>query len=279
MQGNEQPGDSSQEKVSPELAAAVEAAKLGGEILMRYFCDGVTIRDKSDQGGKAYDLVSDADLESERAIGDYLKSKFPNHELLGEEDLSGNVEADQLWVIDPLDGTNNFAHQLPHFAVSIAYLERGQAVVGAILNPARDEMFTAVRGGGAFLNGKRVSVCDSKTLSHTLIGCGFYYDRGAMMRKTLAAIEELFGREIHGIRRFGGAALDLCQVGCGQFGGYFEYQLSPWDFAAGALFVEEAGGQVTNGTGDPLPLATTSIVASNGKLHAAMIDITARHHP
>jgi myo-inositol-1(or 4)-monophosphatase len=261
------------------IESASEAARIGGDILMRYFREGVQIRDKSDSGGKTYDLVSDADLESERAIAEYLKSKYPTHELLGEEDLAGDLDAEHLWIIDPLDGTNNFAHQLPHFAVSIAYCHRGQAVVGAVLNPARDEMFTAVRGGGAFLNGKQVSVCDSGTLGNTLIGCGFYYDRGDMMRKTLAAIEELFGHDIHGIRRFGGAALDLCQVGCGQFGGYFEYQLSPWDFAAGALFVEEAGGRVSNGKGSKLPLATTSIVASNGNLHAAIIDITTRHHP
>lgn len=262
-----------------EINAAIEAARIGGDILMQYFRDGVQIRNKSESGGKSYDLVSDADLDSEKAIGKFLASKFPGHELLGEEDLSGNVDAEHLWIIDPLDGTNNFAHHLPQFAVSIAYLHHGTAMAGAVFNPARDEMYTAVRGGGAFMNGKPVSVCDSETLGNTLIGCGFYYDRGDMMRKTLAAIEELFGHNIHGIRRFGGAALDLCQVGCGQFGGYFEYQLSPWDFAAGVLFVEEAGGKVTDGRGNRLPLETTSIVASNNKLHDAMIDITTRHHP
>lgn len=261
------------------LHAATEAARIGGEILMQYFRDGVLMRDKSAGGGKTYDLVSDADIESERAIGQHLRAQFPDHELLGEEDLVGNVDAEHLWIIDPLDGTNNFAHQLPHFAVSIAYYHQGVAMVGAILNPARDELFTAIRGEGAFCNGKKATVDDSESLSRTLIGCGFYYDRGAMMRSTLVAVEEFFGHDIHGIRRFGTAALDLCQVGCGQFGGYFEYQLSPWDFAAGALFVEEAGGKVTNARGGHLPIGTTSIVASNAKLHDAMIDITSRHHP
>jgi myo-inositol-1(or 4)-monophosphatase len=152
-------------------------------------------------------------------------------------------------------------------------------MVGAILNPARDEMFTAVRGGGAYRNGKRMHVCDSTTLCKTLIGCGFYYDRGEMMRRTLAAIEEFFGREIHGIRRFGTAALDLCSVGCGYYGGYFEYLLSPWDFAAGVLFVEEAGGRVTDARGNPLPIEKSSIAASNGKLHDLVVEITSRHHP
>ncbi len=284
MEGNKESGIRGQEPGRPNppkemIESAVEAARIGGDILMRYFRDGVQMRDKSDAGGKAYDLVSDADLESEAAIGEFLRAKFPSHELLGEEDLVGSVNAEHLWIIDPLDGTNNFAHQLPHFAVSIAYCHRGQAVAGAVFNPAREEMFTAIRGGGAFRNQQSVSVCDSVSLGKTLVGCGFYYDRGAMMRKTLAAIEEFFGHDIHGIRRFGGAALDLCQVGCGQFGGYFEYQLSPWDFAAGALFVEEAGGRVSDGRGKALPLATTSIVASNGKLHDTMIDITSRHHP
>ena len=261
------------------LAVASRAARTGGEILMGYLRDGVEIRDKTSAGGKSYDLVSDADLESERAIAELLRREYPQHELLGEEDLQGNVDAEDLWIIDPLDGTNNFAHQIPHFAVSIAYYHRGRAMVGAILNPARDEMYTAVRGGGAYRNGHRVQVCDSPSLSSTLIGCGFYYDRGAMMRCTLAAIEEFFRNDIHGIRRFGTAALDLCQVGCGQFGGYFEYVLSPWDFAAGVLFVEEAGGRVTDARGNPLPLEKSSIAASNGKLHGIVTEITGRHHP
>ncbi len=265
--------------MNPEIDAAIAAARIGGDILMRYFRDGVQIRNKSAEHGKTYDLVSDADLESEQAIADYLRARFPNHDLLGEEELLGRVDAEHLWIIDPLDGTNNFAHQLPHFAVSIAYYHRGQALVGAIFNPARDEMFTAVRDGGAYRNGQLVKVCDAQSLSNTLVGCGFYYDRGSMMRKTLDAIEELFGHDIHGIRRFGGAALDLCQVGCGQFGGYFEFQLAPWDFAAGALFVQEAGGKISDGRGNRLPLGSSSVVASNGKLHAALIEITSRHHP
>ena len=262
------------------LETATSAARMGGEILMRYFREGVQIRDKSADGGKTYDLVSDADIESEQAVAGRLRDAYPGHELLGEEALSaGSTDAEHLWVIDPLDGTNNFAHQLPHFAVSIAYYHRGQAVVGVVLNPARDELFTAIRGQGAFRDGRPVHVSDAATLAKTLIGCGFHYDRGAMMRSTLAAIEQFFEQDIHGIRRFGTAALDLCQVGCGQFGGFFEYQLSPWDFAAGRLFVEEAGGETSDARGRSLKLQKSSVLASNGKLHQAMLQITSRNHP
>jgi myo-inositol-1(or 4)-monophosphatase len=262
------------------LLAATGAARLGGDVLMRHLVGGVEIRDKSADGGKRYDLVSDADLESEQVIAAFLKSQYPDHELLGEETLAdGNVGAEHLWVIDPLDGTNNFAHDIPHFAVSIAYYHRRRAVVAAVLNPARDEMFTAILGQGAFFQGDRVWVSRERSLKETLIGCGFYYDRGEMMRRTLQTIAQLFGQEIHGIRRFGTAALDLCYVGCGQFGGFFEYQLSPWDFAAGQLFIEEAGGRVTDGYGRPLELKRSSLVASNGHLHDALIEITTRHHP
>ena len=261
------------------LDAAINAARLGGEVLMRYLSQGVQMRDKSSDGGKTYDLVSDADLDSEKIIGDYLGKLFPGHELLGEEDLDGDINAEHLWVIDPLDGTNNYAHAIPHFAVSIAHYHLGKPIVGVILNPARDDLFTAAENQGAYRNGERVKVCDSVSLAQTLVGCGFYYDRGAMMRSTLNAVEEFFGHDIHGIRRFGTASLDLCQVGCGHFGAFFEYQLSPWDFAAGRLFVEEAGGRVTDGRGNPLPLEMSSLVASNGHLHDAAIEITARHHP
>ncbi|MDB4678763.1 inositol monophosphatase [Rhodopirellula sp.] len=259
------------------LDVATQAANVGGDVLMRYWRDGVVINDKTASGGKSYDLVSDADLDSEKAIASLLQRAYPDHEFLGEEELDGSTDAEHLWIIDPLDGTNNYAHQIPHFAVSIAYYHRGIPEVGVVLNPARGDLYTATRGGGAFRNGQRVRVCDSETLGQTLIGCGFYYDRGEMMRSTLGAIEEFFGHDIHGIRRFGTAALDLCQVGCGQFGAFFEYLLSPWDFAAGILFVQEAGGQVTDAWGNRLPIEKTSVVASNGKLHSTVIGITGKH--
>ena len=122
-------------------------------------------------------------------------------------------------------------------------------------------------------------VSDATSLNGTMIGCGFYYDRGDMMRRTLGAIDDLFSCDIHGIRRFGTAALDLCLVGCGQLGAFFEYKLSPWDFAAGMLFVHEAGGRISDAKGENLPLTQSSVLASNGHLHSLMLDITGKHHP
>jgi len=258
---------------------ALHAAQLGGDTLMRYYRDGVEMRQKAD-ADRSYDLVSDADEESERIIAEVIRERFPDHELLGEESLSGgDTGAEDLWIIDPLDGTNNFAHRVPHFAVSIAYYHRGQPMVGVVTNPARKETFVAVKGHGATHNGNPVVTEPVDCLSKALVGCGFYYDRGEMMRRTLAAIEAFFERDIHGIRRFGTASLDFCAVGLGYFGGFFEYQLSPWDFAAGRLFVEETGGKVTTADGRDLPLEKTSVLAANGSLHSAMLEITAKHHP
>ena len=261
------------------IQAAVTAAKAGGDVLMHYLREGVEMRSKTHPDAKTYDLVSDADIESEHAIANALRLEFPDHAMLGEENLQADTDSEHLWVIDPLDGTNNFAHGVLQFAVSIAYYHQGQPMVAAVFNPARDEMYTATQGGGASLNGQPLQVSDCDTLGQSLIGCGFYYDRGEMMKKTLSAVQDFFEQDIHGIRRFGSAALDLCHVASGQFGGYFEYQLSPWDFAAGALIVTEAGGRISTAQGDPLPLKTTSILASNTRLHAPMLSITRPHHP
>lgn len=258
------------------LTLAKTAAFDGGQVLMRYLQEGVATRSKA---GAAYDLVSDADIEAEQEIAKRLRSETPAYDLLGEEALEGAVDAEHLWIIDPLDGTNNYLHGLPHFAVSIAYYHMGRAKVGVVYNPARDDWYTAVAGEGAYYNGKRAAVSTAETLGESMVGCGFYYDRGEMMRRTLAAIEELFEAKIHGIRRFGTAALDLCQVGCGQFDAFFEYQLAPWDFAAGRLFVEEAGGRITDARGGEIPLAKTSMIASNGAIHQAVEEITRKHHP
>jgi myo-inositol-1(or 4)-monophosphatase len=260
-------------KFQKELSVAIAAAQAAGDILRDYYHRGVVMRNKSDVGGKTYDLVSDADLDAERAVAKTIRDSFPDHELMGEEDLVGDASADHLWIIDPLDGTNNFAHRVPHFAVSIAYYYRGQAAAGVIYNPMHEDWFTATLGGGAMANQVPARVDTATELSQVLVGCGFYYDRGAMMRRTLKAIEHFFGKDIHGIRRMGAASLDLAMVGCGWFGGFFEYQLSPWDFAAGRLFIEEAGGKVTTTKGETLPIAKTCVLASNGHLHEKMLAI------
>jgi myo-inositol-1(or 4)-monophosphatase len=261
------------EKTNDILLAAKNAAIVGGDIVEKYFHKGTEIRSK-----ESYNLVSDADIESEREVVDYLRSCFPEHSFLGEESQKDSTDAEHLWIIDPLDGTNNFAHGVPQFSCSISYYHNGKAKVGVVYNPIRKETFVAELGSGAFLNGNKVTVSTAKTLAESLIGAGFYYDRGEMMRATLRALEELFTKDIHGIRRFGASSLDLCFVGCGLLDAYFEYKLEPWDFGAGRLFVEEAGGKVSTPDGGELPLQASPVVASNGLVHSQICEIANKYY-
>jgi myo-inositol-1(or 4)-monophosphatase len=258
----------------PELQVALAAARAGGAIVSDAFRDGVEIRSKA-----AADLVTDADTSSERVIVDLIREAYPDHAVLAEESHRDDADSPHLWIVDPLDGTNNFAHRIPHFAVSIAYYRDGRPECGVVHNPVRDDWYVAVRGSGATCNGAPARVVASPRLDEVMVGVGFYYDRGAMMEATLAAIRDVFRQGVHGVRRFGTASLDLCQVGIGSFGAFFEYTLSPWDFAAGRLFVEEAGGRVTTCLGTPLPLARTTLLASNGLLHDAMLSVIGPHAP
>lgn len=253
---------------SRELSVAREAARAGGEVVSRYFREGIVMRSKD-----VANLVSDADVEAEHAVVGVIRAAFPGHEVVGEEAHKGDASAEHVWVVDPLDGTANFAHGIPQFAVSVAYYHRGVAQAGVVFNPVRDEWHEAERGEGATFNGKTVRVSDEPTLDKAFIGVGFYYDRDVLMQATLDAVGDLKRRQIHGVRRFGAASLDLCMVGLGMLGAYFEFTLSPWDFAAGRLFVEEAGGRVTDCLGGPLPLASSSILASNGLLHESMVGV------
>ena len=253
-----------------EFDTAVSAAREAGDILLSYFRASVNVREKG-----IADLVTDADVAAERCIASRISAAFPGHAILGEEEQAGDTGAEYLWVVDPLDGTTNFAHGLPHFAVSIALLHRGQPQLGVVWNPARGDLYTARLGGGAYHNGRRLQVNREATMDQSLIGTGFYYDRGAMMEATLGAIGDCFRQNIHGIRRFGTAALDLAHVADGLYGAFFEFQLSPWDFAAGQLLVTEAGGRVTDCAGAALPLRKSTILASNGLLHDQMLSIVA----
>lgn len=244
----------------------VDCAHAGGRAVMRHFRADVEIMSKG-----AGNLVSRADLEAEAAIIELIRSRFPGDAIIAEESHADQAATERVWIVDPLDGTNNFAHGLAHFAVSVAYYERQQPLHAAVLNPASGELFTATRGGGAFCNGRRLRVSPARSLDESLVATGFYYDRGDAMRTTLAHIEGLFTAGVHGIRRFGAAALDLCAVASGSYGAFFEHHLSAWDFAAGRLIVEEAGGRVSDYHGRPLPIGPTTILASNGPLHEEMV--------
>jgi myo-inositol-1(or 4)-monophosphatase len=259
---------------TPELAIARQAAAAAGNILLRHMQAGVAVRRKS-----SHQLVSDADIEAERAVVKAIRGAFPTHAIVGEEEEKDDLNAEHVWVIDPLDGTNNFVHRVPNFSVSIAYYRAGVAECGVVFNPVRDEWYTAARGRGASMNDQPIRVSNETQLNEILIGVGFYDDAGGLMDATLAASSELMKFSAHGIRRMGSAALDLCAVACGQFGAFFEYELSPWDYAAGRLIVEEAGGRVSDARGGPLTLCKGSVLASNVHVHEAVLEVVRRHYP
>lgn len=266
-------------------AAANEAADAAAPLIRRYFNDlANTKATEKITNHQTEGLVTAADVQSERTIIETIRRSFPDHHFLAEEnvdrvDQQSVTNADHLWVIDPLDGTNNFAHGIAHFAISIAYYQSGVAQYGLIRNVTTGDNYQCAKGQGAFENDRPIAVNSATELNQSMIGVGFYYDRGEMMEATLQAIGLLLRQNIHGIRRFGTAALDLAQVATGRYGGFFEYTLSPWDFAAGRLLVEEAGGRTTTTGGQPLPLKRSSVVASNGLLHEAILAIVSRYQP
>ena len=251
------------------IDVAKEAALAAGEVLSDCFQSGLSMR----TNGASVELVSDADVNAERAIAEVIRSHFPGHGILGEEENSDNANEEHLWIVDPLDGTTNFAHGIPHFAVSVAYYANGIPQCGVVFNPLRQDWYVAERGQGSTHNNVSLQVGTQTALSEVLIGTGFYYDRGAMMEATLAAIDRLFKQQIRGIRRFGTASLDLAMVASGQFGAFFEYQLSPWDFAAGRLLVEEAGGKVTTCSGSDISMQKTSLLAAAPGLYESVLEL------
>ncbi len=251
-----------------KLALAKEAARQAGRCILKHY-DSPEIMQK-----ESHNLVTAADLESEAIITQLIHDKFPGHALLAEEGpQDAALGSEHLWIIDPLDGTNNYAHHFPHFCVSIAYAEAGQLQIGVVYDPVREEMFSATRGAGAQLNGRPVAPSAVRNLQQALVGTGFYYERGPVMDLTLQKIRALFKTNIHGIRRTGAAALDLSWIAAGRLDAFFEYRLSPWDFAAAALIIQEAGGRITNRCGQALTLDSLGIVAANGYLLEALLDI------
>jgi myo-inositol-1(or 4)-monophosphatase len=247
------------------LAVLVEAALAGGDVLKRYFGSDFRISYKG-----ALNLVTEADVASEKEAVGILKRRFPGASILAEESGEERGESRSRFIIDPLDGTTNFAHGYPVFAVSIAYEEGNSVLAGVVYDPVREELFTAARGRGAFLNGRKLTVTSARDLGSALLVTGFPYD----LKEDLTGNLELFHRFMgasRAIRRDGSAALDLCYVAAGRFDGFWEEKLGPWDTAAGALMVEEAGGRVTDLSGGSFHYRRGAIVASNSALHEAMI--------
>jgi len=252
------------------LATAVEIVLKAGAIQMARRESGFHVDKKG-----AIDLVTEVDLECERMCRAILGERFPEHDILAEEmsrDPRKPGTAKYRWIYDPLDGTTNYAHGLPIFCSSLALQIDGRTVVGAVYDPTREELFTAERGVGAFLNGRRLHVSEAGELIDALLVTGFPYDVHKQTADLVALFAAFLGRA-RAVRRLGSAALDLCYLAAGRFDGYWEQHLWPWDVAAGALVVTEAGGTVTGMDGSEFDPAAAHLVASNGRVHAAMLSV------
>ncbi|MGC2248947.1 MAG: inositol monophosphatase family protein [Terriglobales bacterium] len=246
---------------SPELVPRMQAmAREAGLLLMGHFRRRVKIEYK----GSA-DLVTIADRESEALILSRIREDFPSHDVLGEEGTRIETGSDYKWYVDPLDGTTNFAHGYPVFCVSLGVEFQGQRVAGVIYDPTRDEMFSASKGSGSQLNGEPIHVSATPKLAESLIGTGFPSHK-RHKNPNIYFYHHLTLRS-HGVRRAGSAALDLCNVAAGRYEGFWEFNLNPWDTAAGVLIVGEAGGRVTNFSGGPFQIDSRETLASNGLIH------------
>ena len=254
------------------LTIAKAAAFKAAEVHLSYFQKsyGVSFKDVH------HNVVTDADIESEKSIVQTIRSEFPDHNFICEEGKYENTGSPYTWIIDPLDGTVNFSRNIPHFCVSLALAYEETLIVGVVYDPVRKEMFSAVKGRGAFLGDVPVQVTDIRDLKQAVLYTGFYYDRGIKMKNTLRQIERFFLEGIMGFRRTGTAVLDLCYVACGRGEGVWEHKLSAWDTAASIVILREAGGRITDFTGRDLGVEDSSIVASNGYLHQTIIDIITR---
>jgi myo-inositol-1(or 4)-monophosphatase len=265
----------SQEKtMHPMLNMAVKAARSAGSIIMRHHdqLDRLTVETK---GRKDY--VSEVDRMAENEIIRILRAAYPYHGFLAEE--TGAQTGDEyVWIIDPLDGTTNFLHGFPHFAVSIGLKHKDRLEQAVVFDPSRDELFTASRGNGAQLNDRRIRVSRVTELEYALLGAGFPFRSHHHMEPWINMLRD-FMLNTSGIRRPGSAALDLAYVACGRYEGFWEIGLSPWDMAAGALLVQEAGGMVTDFSGDQAYLESGNVIAGNPKIHAEMLRRIQSHLP
>jgi myo-inositol-1(or 4)-monophosphatase len=252
------------------LSTAVEGALAAGRVHRAHFRRPLDIRKKG-----PIDLVTAADLQAEQGFRALIAARFPDHSVLGEEQAAGGLTSRAArcrWIIDPLDGTTNFAHGLALFCVSLALEVDGRVEVAVVYDAISEELFTAERGQGARLNGQRIRVSETDTIVDGLLCTGFPYTVRDGRVRQVEVFSSFLGKA-RAVRRLGSAALDLCYVAAGRFDGFWEEQLHPWDIAAGALIVQEAGGLVTAFSGEPVDLFRGQIVASNGRLHRPMLSV------
>lgn len=251
------------------LTIAIEAAKEAGKFL-KYSVGRV--KNVEMKQGEERNLVSEIDKSSEQRIIKIIRRHYPHHAILAEESGASTTASDYKWVIDPLDGTTNFLHGVPIFCVTIAIEYKGEIVAGVVYDPNLDELFTAEKGSGAYVNGKRLSVSSTSKLINSLLVTGFPYDIAQNPENAIGHFVN-FLVEARGIRRLGSAALDLSYVAAGRFDGFWEVNLHPWDMAAGVLFVREAGGRVTDFAGGESTIYKKQVLASNGLIHEAMVQV------
>jgi myo-inositol-1(or 4)-monophosphatase len=243
---------------------AAEIAREAGALLMEHFRQRVKVEYKGE-----VDLVTVADRQSEALILERIRAQWPHHDVIGEEGARVESGSDYRWYVDPLDGTTNFAHGFPVFCVSLALEHKGQRIAGVIYDPARDELFTAEQGSGAYLNGEKIRVSKIANLAECLVATGFPSHK-RHQNPNIFFYHQITLRT-HGVRRAGSAALDLCCVAAGRFDAFWEFNLNPWDTAAGVLIVEEAGGRISDFRGGPFRIDSRETMASNGLVHEALL--------
>jgi myo-inositol-1(or 4)-monophosphatase len=246
------------------VPAMAEIAREAGALLMGYFHRRVKVEYKGD-----VDLVTEADRASEALITKRIRERWPGHNIMGEEGTRSEQGSEYRWYVDPLDGTTNFAHGYPVFCVSLGLEHKDERVAAVIFDPTREEMFTAEKGGGAFLNGQPIHVSSIANLAECLVATGFPSHK--RHKNPNIFFYHQITLKTHGVRRAGSAALDLCNVASGRFDGFWEFNLNPWDTAAGVLIVQEAGGRVSRFDGQPFRIDSRETLASNGLVHEALL--------
>jgi myo-inositol-1(or 4)-monophosphatase len=248
-------------------ASAIRAAKKAGRILQVHLG-----RVKKVDYKGAVNLVTEMDLLSEKVIVAEIRKLYPKHSILAEEKTNRQEDSPYRWVIDPLDGTTNYAHGYPVFCVSIGLEKDGEITLGVVYDPSRNELFVGEKGKGAHLNGRRIHVSPTPSLSQSLLATGFPYDLRDSSVNNFDHFQN-FAMKSHAVRRGGSAALDLCYVSAGRFDGFWEMKLGPWDLAAGSLIVREAGGKVTDFSGKLIRLDGRQVLATNGRIHREMMKV------
>jgi myo-inositol-1(or 4)-monophosphatase len=259
--------------MSDLLESAVEAARAGGEVLRAGRGQRPTGIDEKGLN----DFVTDVDRASQRAVVEFLRRRHPDHSILAEEEEAHAGTSAYRWIIDPLDGTTNYIHGYPCYAVSVGLWRDGQGVAGVVLDPAHEELFRAERGSGAWLGDRRIRVSSAAGLRRSLLVTGFPFRRIDRLQEYLASFGELLSLT-SGVRRDGAAALDLCYVACGRLDGFWEQGLSAWDLAAGAVILEEAGGVITDYRGKGGYLESGDVVAATPGVHRELLEVLQRHH-